>query len=95
MGGARDRPGAAEKDRSVPDLRSRLDETRRDKERMTIRTSLLLAAIAVGLGGCGLYKWEKPGADDAAFKTDSAACQQVRNPDGFNGCMTSRGWTLD
>jgi hypothetical protein len=65
------------------------------KNGMTIRTSLLLAAITVTLGGCGLYKWQKPGADEMAFKTDSAACQQVRNPDGYDGCMKSRGWSLD
>ncbi|HLZ64772.1 MAG TPA: hypothetical protein VKQ29_01010 [Aliidongia sp.] len=62
---------------------------------MTIRTSLLLAVATLSLAGCGLYKWQKPGADDVAFKSDSAACQQVQNPDGYAACMQSRGWTLN
>jgi hypothetical protein len=61
---------------------------------MTTMTRLLLATIALSLGGCGLYQWQKPGGDDAAFKADSAACQQVRNPDGFAPCMQQRGWVL-
>ncbi|GGF48792.1 hypothetical protein GCM10011611_63970 [Aliidongia dinghuensis] len=64
------------------------------KNGMTISARLFLAVLLAGLGGCGLYKWQKPGADDAAFKTDSAACQQVQNPDGYSACMQSRGWTL-
>jgi hypothetical protein len=66
---------------------------------MTIPARFLLAAACaatlVGLGGCGLYKWEKPGADDAAFRADSGACQQVQNPDGYDACMKSRGWSLN
>jgi len=66
--------------------------------RMTIRKRLVFAVALLGLsglGGCGLYKWQKPGADDAAFKADSTACQQIRNPDGFAPCMQQRGWTLN
>ena len=66
---------------------------------MTTTARLLLAVTLLGpllgLGGCGLYKWQKPGADDAAFKTDSAACQQVQNPDGYEACMKQRGWVLN
>ncbi|MDB5363389.1 MAG: hypothetical protein JWO51_4686 [Rhodospirillales bacterium] len=62
---------------------------------MKIRTRLLLALTLLGLGGCGLYKWQKPGADDAAFTADSTACQQIRNPDGYAPCMQQRGWTLN
>lgn len=61
---------------------------------MTIRTRLILAVTLLGLGGCGLYKWQKPGADDAAYKADSAACQQTSNPDGYSPCMQQHGWTL-
>jgi hypothetical protein len=61
---------------------------------MTIGTRLILAVTLLGLGGCGLYKWQKPGADDMAYKADSAACQQARNPDGYTPCMQQRGWTL-
>lgn len=62
---------------------------------MKTRARLLLAVTLFGLGGCGLYKWQKPGADDAAFKADSAACQQASNPDGFAACMQQHGWTLN
>jgi hypothetical protein len=65
------------------------------KHGMTTTARLLLAVTLLGLGGCGLYKWQKPGADDAAFKTDSAACQQVQNPDGYEACMKQRGWVLN
>ena len=71
----------------------------RMKNGMTTPARLLLAVTLavtlVGLGGCGLYKWQKPGADDAAFRADSSACQQVQNPDGFSTCMQSRGWTMN
>jgi hypothetical protein len=73
----------------------RRDERFRMKNGMKIKARLLLAVAVCGLGGCGLYKWQKPGADDAAFKADSSACQQIRNPDGYAGCMTSRGWALN
>jgi len=63
--------------------------------RMTINTRLLLVVALLSLGGCGLYKWQKPGADDAAFKADSAACQQTNNPDGYSPCMQQHGWTLN
>ncbi|HEV2676443.1 MAG TPA: hypothetical protein VGV37_18090 [Aliidongia sp.] len=62
---------------------------------MTTRARLLLAVAALSLGGCGLYKWQKPGADDTAFKADSGSCQQVQNPDGYAACMQGRGWTLN
>ncbi len=62
---------------------------------MMITPRVLLALALLGLGGCGLYKWQKPGADDAAFKADSAACQQTNNPDGYSPCMRQRGWTLN
>ena len=56
--------------------------------------AVILAIVAL-LGGCGLYKWQKPGADDAAFQRDSQACQHSPNPDGFAPCMQQHGWTLD
>ncbi len=62
---------------------------------MTITPRVLLVAALLGLAGCGLYKWQKPGAGDAAFKADSAACQRTNNPDGYSPCMRQRGWTLD
>ena len=65
---------------------------------MTTPARFLLAAATVatlvGLAGCGLYKWEKPGASDADFKTDSQACQQG-NPDGYDACMKQRGWSFN
>jgi hypothetical protein len=60
---------------------------------MKTKARLLLALIPLSLGGCGLYQWQKPGADDAAFKTDAAACEQ-QSRDGFDACMRGRGWTL-
>jgi len=70
-------------------------ELSRMTNRMTIKPRLLLVVAVLGLGGCGLYKWQKPGADDAAFKADSAACQQTNNPDGYSPCMQQHGWTLN
>lgn len=62
---------------------------------MTNGKRLALVLVMLGLGGCGLYKWQKPGAGDAAFQADSAACQQTRNPDGYSPCMQQHGWTLN
>ena len=73
----------------------RRDEWCRVKNGMTNKARLLLVVALLGLSGCGLYKWQKPGADEAAFQADSGACQQVRNPDGYSSCMQSRGWTLN
>ena len=53
--------------------------------------SVLLPLCA--LAGCGLYRWEKPGADDNAFQADSQACQRW-GTNTFNTCMQARGWVL-
>jgi hypothetical protein len=75
---------------------SALDGVIRRVERTGMKTTacLLLALVPLCLGGCGLYKWQKPGADDAAFKADASVCEQ-QSRDGFDACMRGRGWTLD
>ena len=56
--------------------------------------TILLAAAAIALAGCGYYHWTKPGADSAAFQRASAACQQrASTPDQWDACMKSQGWS--
>ena len=71
--------------------------------------TIILAATALALAGCGIYHWHKDGADNAAFQRDSAECQrqtgttgQPQRPGGsqtqpdvspFESCMNARGWT--
>jgi hypothetical protein len=70
--------------------------------------TIILAATALVLAGCGFYHWHKDGADSAAFDRDSTACQQqspgapAQQQSGsaqqkptqspWEACMTGRGW---
>ena len=56
--------------------------------------TILLAAVALALAGCGYYHWTKPGTDSPAFQRASAACQQQSStPDQWDACMKGQGWT--
>jgi hypothetical protein len=52
---------------------------------------IVVAATLCTLTGCGFYHWHKDGADDTAFRRDSADCQQ-QAPGKWEGCMGSKGW---
>ncbi len=69
--------------------------------------TIILAAAALALAGCGFYHWHKDNADNAAFQRDSAACEQQSGAappaaieldptqpthSPWEGCMTSKGW---
>ncbi len=56
----------------------------------------LVAMLAVTLGGCGTYSWQKPNASDQDFKADAQTCEGPPNrPAGdFDQCMQNLGWTL-
>jgi hypothetical protein len=69
--------------------------------------TIILAATALALAGCGFYHWHKDNADGAAFQRDSADCEQqsgaapqpqsgsAQQPPAhspWEGCMTSKGW---
>jgi hypothetical protein len=66
-----------------------------------MNTKLLVLPLLLCLGGMlagcnlitGRYHWDKPGATDADFKADSAACQ-AGGDQGFTGCMNAHGWTF-
>jgi hypothetical protein len=52
---------------------------------------IVVVATLCTLTGCGFYHWHKDGADDTAFRRDSADCQQ-QAPGKWEGCMGSKGW---
>ena len=74
-------------------------------EESGLRT-MVLAAAAMALAGCGFYHWGKPGADSAAFQRDSAECErqsgaaaqrqssgsQQQSAGPWETCMKARGW---
>ena len=68
--------------------------------------TIIVAVLALGLTGCGIYHWHKDGADSAAFQRDSADCQQQAGAPQpqqpgttppevgpWEACMNGRGWT--
>jgi hypothetical protein len=55
-----------------------------------VRMIVVVATLGI-LSGCGFYHWHKDGADDTAFRRDSADCQQ-QAPGKWEGCMGSKGW---
>ena len=64
------------------------------------RRTLAIVAVLVGLGGCGLHYWAKPGASQDDFNRDSAACAKEASPqygifieDVYRACLRARGWT--
>jgi hypothetical protein len=59
--------------------------------RLTVPSLLILAVIAVLLAGCGYYRWQKPGANQAAFQRESAECQAQASGQ-WEACMNGRGW---
>lgn len=61
---------------------------------MRSRTVLVLCCLALALGGCGYYRWQKPGASNDDFKADQATCSQSgAGAAAFNACMKDRGWS--
>jgi len=52
---------------------------------------LILALIALGLGGCGEFAY-KTGAGADALAADKQACQQAGGD--FQACMHGKGWTI-
>ena len=57
-----------------------------------MRTTLVFAALAAALAGCGFYHWQKEGADNAAFQRDNADCQREATAEQFQACMERKGW---
>ena len=69
--------------------------------------TVILAAVALALAGCGFYHWHKDNADSAAFQRDSTDCEQQSGSAGqqqsssaqqqpthspWEGCMAGKGW---
>ncbi len=55
--------------------------------------TMLLAALAVTLAGCGYYRWHKEGQDTEGFHRESAECEQQAAPGKWQECMIGKGWT--
>jgi hypothetical protein len=63
------------------------------------RLTLVVLALAVALGGCGLHYWGKSDASQDDFNRDSAACAKEASPqygifikDRYRDCLRARGW---
>ncbi len=55
--------------------------------------TMLLAALAVTLAGCGYYRWHKEGQDTEGIHRESAECEQQAAPGKWQECMIGKGWT--
>ena len=55
--------------------------------------TMLLAALAVTLAGCGYYRWHKEGQDTEGFHRESVECEQQAAPGKWQECMIGKGWT--
>jgi hypothetical protein len=77
-------------------MRQRKDQRQRKTFGMKTEAWILLFVIGCVCAGCGTYRWQKPGATDAGFKQDSAACERTHGDTaaGFDACMNEQGWKL-
>jgi hypothetical protein len=78
------------------------------RESEDVMKMTVLAVLVVGLAGCGVYHWTRPGASivefthdhrecarEAAVSTSAAPDYGVVRPVFFRACMTARGWRRD